>query len=619
MRVGFHRAALHCSAVVGLAALLATSAAAATPGLRLLNPDATAGDLFGLSVALSGDRAVVVSPVNNDSAGIAYVYERVNGAWAQTAKLAGEGNLFAYGSPVAVSGNTIVIGSVYLAGGSLVGVANVFVQDGDAWLPQGRLASGVPDDNFGSAVAIHDDTILVSANTTSSAGRYPGAVHVFVRQGTNWQFQQKLTSGRSFLGHSVAVHGDFAAAGSIIDDADGSAYLFTRTNGVWTLEKTLTNAGPVVALSGETFVVGGSLAGGFPPRPGAAQVYVRSGGQWTFQQKLMPSDSSIDDAFGIAVSIDGDRIVVGATHEGEESDNSGRAYRFIRNGTNWLEQDKLTTTVSSARRGFGRSVGISAGMALVGTGDSDYLSKPGAAFIFAAVPSNQPPAFLLPIRPSANPVVAGRSVRLSTLAVDLDRRDRLSYLWHFGDGTTNRTGSRTTKKYATPGTYDVYAVVSDGRGGSATSPTQQVFVVQTGVPYPDLAKITVTVNFAKPGLDTIRVSGQWPVPDGTPLEGKSFVLDFGPIQRAFTLDARGQAVLVNGRVTVLKPRKGLAKFSAKLTGDFRDLLATLGMTDAAVRNVDATTPVTITFDGVPYDEDFVLVYSARAGRSGTAK
>jgi hypothetical protein len=442
---------------------------------------------------------------------------------------------------------------------------------------------------------------------------------VFVRSGTNWQFQQKLTSGRSFLGERVAVHGDYAAAGSRFDDTDGTAYLFTRTNGVWTLEQTLTNAGPVVALSGDTLVVGGPLAGGFPPRPGAAQVYVRSAGHWTFQQKLMPSDSSTDDAFGSAVSIDGDSIVVGATHEGEESDNAGRAYRFIRNGATWTEQDKLTTTVSSARRGFGRSVGISGGTAVVGTGDNDYLTKPGAAFVFAAVPSNHPPVFLLPIRPSANPVVAGRAVRLSTLAADADRRDRLAYEWHFGDGTMTRTGSRTTKKYTAPGTYDVYAVVFDGRGGSATSPTQQVFVVQTGVPYFDITRITVTVNFAKVGKETIRVSGQLPAPDGTLLEGKFFALDFGPVNRSFTLDARGRATLVDGRITVLAPRKGLAKFSVILTGDFRDLLATLGMADAAVRNVDATTPVTITFDGATFDEDFVLVYSAKAGRSGTAK
>jgi hypothetical protein len=210
-------------------------------------------------------------------------------------------------------------------------------------------------------------------------------------------------------------------------------------------------------------------------------------------------------------------------------------------------------------------------------------------------------------------------VKLTALAVDADKRDKLSYEWHLGDGTMLRTGARTVKRYGSPGAYEVFAIVSDGRGGVVNTPTQQVFVVASGVPYFDVTRVRVVVNFAKTNRETISISGQLPVPDGTSLDGLPFDLAFGPITRSLTLDARGRASDIDVRVTVLPPKRSVAKFSAKLTGDFRGLLETLGMQNEALRNVDVTTPITITFNGVTFSENFVLVYAAKAGRIGTAK
>ena len=45
---------------------------------------------------------------------------------------------------------------------------------------------------------------------------------------------------------------------------------------------------------------------------GSAYVYVRSNGVWSEQAKLTASDGAEDDYFGISVSIDGDTAVIGA-------------------------------------------------------------------------------------------------------------------------------------------------------------------------------------------------------------------------------------------------------------------------------------------------------------------
>ena len=59
---------------------------------------------------------------------------------------------------------------------------------------------------------------------------------------------------------------------------------------------------------------------------GSAYVYVRSNGVWTEQQKLTASDGAVDDYFGYSVSIDGDMAVIGAWRDDDNGGDSGSAY-----------------------------------------------------------------------------------------------------------------------------------------------------------------------------------------------------------------------------------------------------------------------------------------------------
>jgi hypothetical protein len=92
---------------------------------------------------------------------------------------------------------------------------------------------------------------------------------------------------------------------------------------------------------------------------GSAYVFVRNGTSWTEQQKLTASDASTGDFFGGSVAISGDTVLVGAygdNHSG--SSNAGSAYVFVRSGTTWTEQQKLTAADATLDDTFGASVAV---------------------------------------------------------------------------------------------------------------------------------------------------------------------------------------------------------------------------------------------------------------------
>ncbi len=213
---------------------------------KLTASDAEAEDFFGLSVAVSGN-TVFVGAVFEDtaarSAGAAYVYQRDEGGagnWGEVKKLtasdAGVGGSF--GLSLAISGDTAVVG----APGDRVesddgptGAAYVFQRDEGGpsnWGEVTKLsASDVqPGDVFGSSVAVSGDTGIVGAVGEDAAGRLAGAAYMVQRDEggpSNWGEVTKLiaSDGRQndHFGGSVAVRGDIALVGAYWEDSAGSS------------------------------------------------------------------------------------------------------------------------------------------------------------------------------------------------------------------------------------------------------------------------------------------------------------------------------------------------------------------------------------------------------------
>src|SRR5688500_271141 len=142
--------------------------------------------------------------------------------------------------------------------------------------------------------------------------------------------------------------------------------------------------GNTVAINGNTMVVGARFDGTTASQAGAAFVYVLSGGTWTQQAKLLANDGAASDKFGQSVAISEDTIVIGAYQANAPLSNGGAAYVFVRNGTTWTQQQKLTASDGTADDEFGISVAIAGETIVVGAHFADLPSNAsaGSAYVF---------------------------------------------------------------------------------------------------------------------------------------------------------------------------------------------------------------------------------------------
>jgi len=353
---------------------------------KLTASDGATGDYFGYSVSINGDTVVVGASSKNSNAGASYVFTRSGTSWSQQAKLtasdAASNDLF--GIAVSISGDTVVVGAYYKNLGT--GAAYVFTRSGTSWSQQAKLTSSeaASYDFFGAAVSISSDTAVVGAYYKSSG---TGAAYVFTRSGTSWSQQAKLTASDSatgnYFGSAVSISGGTAIVGAYLNNSNtGAAYIFTRSGTSWSQQAKLIASdgapgdhfGNSVSISGDTAVVGANLKNS---NMGAAYVFTRSGTTWTQQAKLTAIDAVTYGYYGYSVGISGDTVVVSSIYV---SGSNGAAYVFIRNGTNWSQQAKLTASDAATNDFFGYSVSISADTAVVGTYGKN--SNTGAAYVF---------------------------------------------------------------------------------------------------------------------------------------------------------------------------------------------------------------------------------------------
>lgn len=322
------------------------------------------------------------------------------------------------GNSVAVAGDTAVVGA-HLEDSNATsvngdqnndnapdaGAAYVFVRSGTNWLQQAYLkaSNAEADDEFGLAVDISGDTVVVGAhnedsNATGSNGdgadnsvSEAGAAYVFVRTNANWiqQAYIKPSNPADFhrFGNAVAIDDDTIVIGSSTENSggnlSGAAYVFVRDGTNWTEQAFLKASnlsasdrfGSSVDIDGNTLVVGAFREGN---DEGAAYVFVRFGSNWLEQAYLKASNPDLDDNFGRSVAISGDTVIVGANEErsnatgvnGNQTDNSaneaGAAYIFVRSGTNWTQQAYLKASNTGAGDQFGQTVAIHENKAVVG-------------------------------------------------------------------------------------------------------------------------------------------------------------------------------------------------------------------------------------------------------------
>lgn len=316
--------------------------------------DGSAGDAFGGAVALEGNTAVVGAPLDdsargNDS-GSAYVFVRTTSEWVLQAHLSdGSGkSRDNFGYALSLSGDSILIGAPNAVVGAFVkGNAFVFVRNGSTWSQQTKWV-GEDGDRFGCSVALDGDHALIGAeNDRPASGPGQGSVSHYQRIGSTWTFQSKL------------VDSDGA-----IDDYFGSS----------------------VCLDGDTALIGapiGKNAAGL--RVGTASVFVRSGSQWIQRAKLTNPEPEAYERFGDSLSLDGGRALIACPSDSAGAERIvGSVYVYVLEGTSWVYEAKLTDPTPAASESFGSSVSLDGDLALIGV-PSDFLEsgiRAGSAVLF---------------------------------------------------------------------------------------------------------------------------------------------------------------------------------------------------------------------------------------------
>jgi hypothetical protein len=116
---------------------------------------------------------------------------------------------------------------------------------------------------------------------------------------------------------------------------------------------------------------------------GAAYVFARDGTNWTQQARFEDVNAVRDDYFGWSVALSDNTAVVGAPYATTSAAESGRACFFVRSGTNWSPQVDLKPSTNSYQSSFGGSVAVAGDTIVVGApGDNDIIRLSGVAYVF---------------------------------------------------------------------------------------------------------------------------------------------------------------------------------------------------------------------------------------------
>ena len=387
--------------------------------IKLSDGETASEDQFGISVAISGNLAISGAQQDDDvapNAGAAYIFERSGTLWLQRTKLVADdakaGDLF--GNTVAISGETVVIGAPGADdAGPESGAAYVFTYLGDEWVQRAKLIGDDTRmfDHFGTAVAVHENTALIGAHGKDEGAEDSGAAYVFVRNGVSWIQQAKLAHRNAVpgdqFGHAVAIYGDNALIGAHRSDAtgpdSGAAYIFTRNGGTWNQDFEIIpndsglgdEFGYAVDLTNGIAIIGAPKEDRSEPDMGAAYVFVETRTAWVQQSKLTATEAEAGDEFGSAVAIHQDTAVVGAWKDdhpvADSRDNAleplqidkGSAYSFLRDGLTWVQKRRIIASGTNRSDLFGASVAIRGAFAIVGAAGNDNAGdNAGSAFIY---------------------------------------------------------------------------------------------------------------------------------------------------------------------------------------------------------------------------------------------
>eukprot|EP01084_Bolivina_argentea_P168344 291970_1 len=327
-----------------------------------------------------------------------------------------------FGNAVSIHGERALIGSYYHDGNNgninnagLAYIFNVNVTDG-TWKQTAKLFANDGDvlDYFGCSVSLYENNAIIGAYSGDGIEDDSGAAYIFSYNESSlcWNQTAKLfandgENGDQF-GYSVAIQDGIAVIGAYLDDTiigpnSGSAYIFTYDNMTKTWNETIKlipsngslwdHFGVSVSLDKNNIIIGADRDDTKSTDSGSAYIWTLINGQWTNRTKLLATDGKTQDNFGHSVSISGYYALVGAWYVDDIGNDEGAVYIFHYNDTlkDWEQIQKINANDTSDQYGarFGNTLYIDGINAIIGAyRDNNMGYESGSVYIFSLNETN---------------------------------------------------------------------------------------------------------------------------------------------------------------------------------------------------------------------------------------
>jgi hypothetical protein len=233
-------------------------------------------------------------------------------------------------------------------------------------------------DNFGSSLAVDGAFLVVGAEGTGYPNQSPTRAYVFEFVNGAWIERVILRphglSNNSYLGDSVAIHGDVIAIGAFNDgdsspyqtDGAGAVVVYRRVPSGLIQEATLRGNDTVrgdffgrsVAVHNGRILVGAIRTN---RSAGVAYLFEFDGRAWVQTEQFSAPVSEQDTSFATEVALRDDLAVIGAAslaHPVEGQPGRGAVFVFRRQTSGWLLESTLASEDSEQERSFGRVLAL---------------------------------------------------------------------------------------------------------------------------------------------------------------------------------------------------------------------------------------------------------------------
>jgi hypothetical protein len=313
------------------------------------------------------------------------------------------------GGAVAMDGDWLMVGSALqddIADQS--GAVWVYHRANGIWNQTQMLkaSDAAPSAQFGWAVAMDGARAVITAPGDSPQGiAQAGSAYIFVLLGSTWVERAKVWAsnggGGDFAGQSVAISGTHVVVGSWsaspVGWLSGAAYVFEGQGSSWSQVAEVVgsdtiagdNFGSSVSMDGDRLAVGAPGAS-LPQGTSIGAVYVferNAQGAWTETSKVVSNDGANGDYFGV-VGLSGNTLAVGAPLRDYAASNSGAVYFFELQGSSWIEVQEVTGIDSGPEDYFGDYLTLRGDLAgVTAPTDADAGVSAGAAYAFQRTPS----------------------------------------------------------------------------------------------------------------------------------------------------------------------------------------------------------------------------------------